>query len=423
MSNDLAVAAVTETLRDLIGTPVANAVTGAQVGTFSPDDTGNLFKPGNPGVNIFLYQVSPNAALRNADLPTRTHDRPPTLLRKPQAALDLHYLLTYYGDYSVLEPQRLLGAVAKTLHAYPTLSRERIQAVQSLTPFLAASNLDTQTELIRLTPIAFTLEELSKLWSFLLKVDYVLSTAYVASVVLIEEDDKPSAPPPLPVLSYQLAVTAFRQPVITRVVSTPNNAAPIVAGSQIQIQGQNLAAPAGGATQVVIGGVTQAPALIQPTAITLTLSAGLAAGQQTAQVMQPAVLGTPPAPHPGTGAVSGIATFVLSPMIAPGSPPGSFAIGVELGIGSPPETAIVATVIPTGLTGQRVVLQLLPLASPPAGAILLDGGVLTADSATLTFPAPTVPSGQYLAQVLVDGAISALAPGPGGVPTGPLVSL
>jgi hypothetical protein len=418
MSNELAVAAVTETLRDLISTPVHNAVTGALVGTFSPDDTPNLFKP---GVNIFLYQVSPNAALRNADLPTRAqHD---TLLRKPQVALDLHYLLTYYGDYSALEPQRLLGAVAKTLHGHPALSRARIQAVQNSTPFLTTSNLDTQTERIRFTPIAFTLEELSKLWSFLLKVDYVLSTAYVASVVLIEEDDKQPVPPPLPVLTYQLAAAPFRQPVIARVVASPNAAAPIVAGSQIQLLGQNLAAPAGGATQVVIGGVTQAPALIQPTAITLTLSSGLAAGQQTAQVMQPAVLGVPPVPHPGTGAMSGIATFVLSPMIAPSSPPGGWAIGVEQGVGSPPGPAIVATVIPTARKGQRVLLQLLPRASPPAGTILLDGGVLSADDDTLTFPASTVPSGEYLAQVLVDGAISALATGPGGVPTGPLVSL
>jgi len=230
-------------------------------------------------------------------------------------------------------------------------------------------------------------------------------------------------PPPLPVLTYQLAVAPYRQPVIARVVASPNAAAPIVAGAQVQIQGQNLAAPAGGATQVVIGGVTQAPATIQPAAITLTLSAGLAAGQQTAQVMQPAVLGVPPVPRPGTGVMSGIATFVLSPMIAPGSPPGGFAISVEHGVGSPPGTAIVATVIPTVFKGQRVLLQLLPSTSPPAATILLDGGVLTADNATLTFPASTVPPGQYLAQVLVDGAISALVIGPGGVPTGPLVSL
>jgi hypothetical protein len=82
-----------------------------------------------------------------------------------------------------------------------------------------------------------------------------------------------------------------------------------------------------------------------------------------------------------------------------------------------------ATVIPTVRKGQRAVLLLSPRASPPAGTILLDGGVLTADSDTLTFPAATVPSGEYLAQVLVDGAISALATGPGGVPIGPLVNL
>ena len=56
-----------------------------------------------------------------------------------------------------------------------------------------SSNLETQTELVRFTPIAFSLEELSKLWSFLLKIDYVLSTAYVASVVLIEADDATAA--------------------------------------------------------------------------------------------------------------------------------------------------------------------------------------------------------------------------------------
>ncbi len=420
MSNDLAIAAVTETLRDLISAPVSNSVSGALVATYSPDDTTNLFKPGAPGVNIFLYQVSPNAALRNQDLPTRLNG---ALLTKPQVALDLHYLLTYYGDYTLLEPQRLLGTVAKTLHAHPTLSRDRIRAVQSSTAFLNASNLDTQSELVRFTPIAFTLEELSKLWSFLLKVDYVLSNAYVASLVLIEEDDKQPVPPPLPVLHRRLLVTPFQQPVINRVVASPNPAAPIVAGGDIQIVGRNLAAPSGGATQVAVGGQTVTPAQIQPNAITLTLPMTLAAGQQTAHVMQPAALGAPPVPHPGTGVTSGIATFVLTPAIAPSSPPGGFAISVAQGVGSPPGTAILATVIPIARKGQRVLLQLLPAGSPPGGAILLDGGVIAADSDNLTFPASTVPSGQYLTQVLVDGAISALATGPGGAPVGPLVSL
>src|SRR6202035_5263167 len=48
--------------------------------------------------------------------------------------------------------------------------------------------------------------------------------------------------------------------------------------------------------------------------------ADLAAGAQTAQVMQPLALGAPPIPHSGTGSVSGIAAFVISPAIAPSSP-------------------------------------------------------------------------------------------------------
>ena len=46
---------------------------------------------------------------------------------RPQAALDLHYLLTFYGNEAQLEPQRLLGSVVRTLHARPVLTRQQIQ--------------------------------------------------------------------------------------------------------------------------------------------------------------------------------------------------------------------------------------------------------------------------------------------------------
>ena len=69
------------------------------------------------GVNVFLYQVTPNAAWRNADLPTRRANG--DLIQRPQAALDLHYLLTFYGDESLLQPQRVLGSVVRTLHCGP----------------------------------------------------------------------------------------------------------------------------------------------------------------------------------------------------------------------------------------------------------------------------------------------------------------
>ncbi|HUO54149.1 MAG TPA: hypothetical protein VMU18_05395, partial [Rhodoblastus sp.] len=54
---------------------------------------------------------------------------------------------------------------------------------------------------------------------------------------------------------------------------------------------------------------------------------------------------------------------------------------------------------------------------------VVDGGTLAADAATLSFPAPALPSGDYFVRVMVDGAQSALATGVGGQPVGPLVNL
>jgi hypothetical protein len=425
MSNALAIATVTEALKNLLTSYLDfSEVAGSQVSTLSPDAPTGIAKP---GVNVFLYQVSPNAALRNQDLPTRSADN--KLLRKPQAAIDLHYLLTFYGDYATLEPQRLLGAATMALHSHPTLSKLQIQAAQ--VGFLGDSNLDTQTEQIRFTPVAFTLEELSKLWSFLLKVDYVLSTAYVASVALLEDDSMQPIPPPLPVTNYLLGARPLHQPVITSVVSAASPGGPITAGSEIALIGSNLIPPAGATNQVLIGGLASPTGAVSPGRITLALPPGLAAGPQTAQVLQPISLGEPPSSHPGAGGASAVTPFMLCPMIATTSPPGSgYAIGPGPPTGSPPEPSIVATVVPTVQAGQRVVLQLVPQSSPPgsgppgpAPGRLFDGGTLTAASDTLTFPIPGLPPGQYFARVLVDGAESPLAYGYGGAPIGPVVTV
>jgi len=111
LSNFLAIATVTAALQEVLQPAVGNAVPLAKVG-FSRPDGGSS---GAPLVNVYLYQVTPNAAYRNADLPTRRSDS--TLASRPQTALDLHYLFTFHGNDDQLEPQRLLGAVATTLPA------------------------------------------------------------------------------------------------------------------------------------------------------------------------------------------------------------------------------------------------------------------------------------------------------------------
>ena len=259
MSNPLAIATVTQTLRNVLQDSLGPAnVTGAQVTFLRPDDSTHL---PNPGVNVFLYQISPNPALRNADLPTRSTDG--TLLQRPQAAVDLYYLITFYGDDTKLEQQRLLGAVTLALHAQPWLPVADIATAQAES-YLAGADLAAQHERVRFRPVSFSLEELSKLWSFLLKTDYVLSAAYVASVVLIDTAD--AAPPPaLPVLTPNLLMLAAPPPVVTAVqpaLASPAGA--ILPGAQVNVLGANLLGPAGTLTVVQVGGATLTPSPAGP---------------------------------------------------------------------------------------------------------------------------------------------------------------
>jgi hypothetical protein len=392
MSNALAIAAATETLvqllQDNIGT---SGVTGARVTGLAPDGAAPM---PNPGVNVFLYQVTPNAAYRNADLPTRAPDG--TKVKRPQVALDLHYLFTFYGDDSTLEQQRMLASVALTLQANPVLPRSLITTVQTQTPFLQGSNLDTQAELVRFTPITFSLEELSKLWSFLLKIDYVLSTAYVASVVLIETDDVVPGPA-LPILSYDIVTQPFALPVITGIANAADPDAAIGDGATIVLSGTNLAATAPATTQVLVSSVTLTPSAVSATSITVALPpAAFPIGVQTAQVVQSLQLGSPPILHPGTGVMSGATTFVLAPTITPGSPHA---------VAGP---AIAFTVTPEVEVGQHVVLQLISQAT--SATELFDGGQLASASSNLTVLTPGLASGAYFVRVLIDGGLSPLAP-------------
>jgi hypothetical protein len=127
MSNYLAIATVTGALYEILSGPVTTAVPGAVVRFRRPDRTSG--QEGTPHVNVYLYQVTPNAAFRNVDLPTRRSDG--TLVKQPVAALDLHYLFTFHGSDDQLEPQLMLGAVAVTLQTQPVITPQNIQSATS----------------------------------------------------------------------------------------------------------------------------------------------------------------------------------------------------------------------------------------------------------------------------------------------------
>lgn len=193
MSNHLAIATVTAALGQLVHTAAQSAVAGVGLRFGRPTAPASTEKK----VHIYLYHVTANAALRNDDLPTRRADR--TLVARPQAALDLHYLLTFYGDDQALEPDRMLGAVVRNLHAQPVLSNAAIRnAIASHSGELGGSNLEAAPERVKFTPTPLTLEELSKLWSVFVQTPHALSVAYQGTVVLIEAEESPA--PILPVL-------------------------------------------------------------------------------------------------------------------------------------------------------------------------------------------------------------------------------
>ncbi len=372
MSNFLAIAAVTATLRQSLQFVLDKEAPapGARVVTLRPEDLkGNTQEP---KVNIYLYQVTPNTALRNADLPTRRADG--SLTQRPQVALDLHYLLSFYGDENSLEPQRLLAITARTMHAQPILTHTMItQAIDALTnpgkhpdpafSFLSQSNLADDTELVKFSPLHLSLEELSKIWSVFFQVPYILSVAYQGSVVLIESDDMPQSV--LPVRERSLYPMPFKQSLIEQVIAqTPAGlptgfAQSIFATSVILLRGQNLR---GTATQIRLnGGKPQVPQSVSNTEISFSLAnvAGLQSGVQGIQVINQPQINTPSSGYRG-GYESNIVPFVLRPLITEVTSANLNVSGDALR-----SADITVTVTPGIGQQQRVVLLLNELGAAP----------------------------------------------------------
>jgi len=137
-----------------------------------------------------------------------SHDERGNRTSNPPLALDLHYLLTAYGTED-LQAEVLLGYAMQLLHEMPVLPREAIRNALNPSPVngsilpavfqaLRATDLAEQMEQIKITPASLNTEEMSRLWSAL-QAHYRPTTAYQASVVLIESN-RP-ARSPLPVLS------------------------------------------------------------------------------------------------------------------------------------------------------------------------------------------------------------------------------
>ena len=421
MSGALALAAVTAVLKDLLNNGVVandlTSMTGNPVRVSSrPPDQVKTGTEEEAGLNLFLYQTTPNTALHNNALPA-INTRGERVANAP-LALQLHYLLTAYGK-DEYQAEILMGYAMQLLHETPVLTRQAIReslsAIPALqvsgsilpTPFqaLAASDLADQIELVKITPDPLSVEDLSKLWSAFQANHFRLTAGYMASVVLIQSSR--STRGSLPVLKSNLYVLPLQRPRITEVVSAASPPADprITATSTIFVNGNGLR---GDVTRVQIGeALVTVP---NPTEARLTIDLGtvqgLSAGVKAVQVVHQLLLGEPAPGQPHRGVESNAMPFVLHPTIT---------VPANYSLASGPLTVTFAP--PVGKS-QRVVLYLYEHAAPdsrPARTYSFsaprDNGIAGTGTSTssIAFGVRAVEPGPYLAYASVDGADSPLA--------------
>ncbi|MFF4697392.1 DUF4255 domain-containing protein [Streptomyces chattanoogensis] len=213
MSNALALATVTQALALLIEHNLHPEIDMAvSVETRKPPSD----PPTDPTVTVFLYQVTHNPSMRNNDLVTRASDG--TLLKRPAAAVDLHFLISAYGEETELVGQRLIGSVVRTLHEIPVLPKELIEEAAQR-PYLEGSDLAESLQKVRFTPAQLDIDETSKLWGMLHNTPYALSVVYQASLVLLDGHQKPK--PAKPVERPEVTVVTFGAEQAEQAEGTP----------------------------------------------------------------------------------------------------------------------------------------------------------------------------------------------------------
>ncbi len=394
MSNALAISGVTAVLQyclNLVYSSPSSVLASVGVTAVAPDIVQASLGGSNVQlqVNLFLHQVTHNAAWRNVGQPSLASDGA-TRLTSPPLALDLHYLLTAYATEDT-QAEALLGYAILMLHENPILPRSLIRTALTSVPhanplwsFLGTTGLADQIEMIKIVPSPLNREEIAWIWTAL-KSDYRPTFPFRVSVVLIE----PQVPAAfsLPVLSRNISVQAGPPPVLLS--ATPPNAQTAPApGDQVVLSGQTL----GLASRVVLAnprlGIQYPPfkpTAVTDTSITFTVPddpANLPAGVYNLSIL---FLDATNA----ITATTNILTFPIAPRIKPFGP-GSAVANAE-------GTLVTVNCDPQVLPNQTVALAL--------GGTAVPAQFFEAPTATLTFQFPTL-SGTYLARLRVDGVES-----------------
>ena len=368
MSRPIAIAAVTETLRSLIA---AGGVV-PDVTALPPDQAPN---PGARRINLFLYHIGVNAALRNQEFPWQgrgggdSQKNPPAFM----LPLQLYYMVTAFADDDI-QGHEALGHAMRVLHDNAQLTSQQIK--DAVTAAALDSDLADQPEKVKVTLQPASTDEMTKIWTAF-QSPYRLSVSYEVSVTLIDSD-KPSFSP-LPVLN--------RGKDDTGVFASAGSSLPFIAalkqatgprafntgfvGDKLVIEGANFNADSMVLLRRILDpsqlGVWVTPDSFTSESITVTLPMVDAAGPFAIAVLAPDPV-SPPAPpvNPPANLDHWWRSNELNLGIAP-------KITAALGVAGALD--ITVAVSPNVLAGQRV-------------ALLIDG---TERSATINFATPAAP--------------------------------
>jgi hypothetical protein len=399
MSSVLAIAATTRTLRNLLlaQMPVLDTDLGDLEVTLQPPDTARK-GISKAQLNLFLYQVVYNAAWRNLDMPGQVR---PGESAPPALALNLHYLITAWGrgeSDTEATSHRVLAAAMSALHDRPVLDGNDIRNA------LPDNDLARQVERVRITPLPQSIDELSKLWTAF-QTNYRVSSAYEATVVLI--DSHAAARAPLPVLKRGpqdrgVMTLASAAPVLEK-IAYPRSQVALRLGDALVLSGRQLGtdhALARFSSLRLDAPVDVVPLAGEAGSLRVPLASdGGAASRWAPGIYTVALLVQPPGLPPLLSNELPLVlapTITISPLAAPAG-----------------DLLLQVTCLPRIRDGQRVLLLFGDRAVAPQG---ISHPADPEQPTSLSFQLSAIAAGRYTVRLRVDGADSIPVDFSGAVP-------
>jgi hypothetical protein len=404
MSNPLAIAAVTATLRNLLQAGLAidpdlNDITV----TMQPLDRARVNGNTANQMNVFLYHILPSGAWRNMDMPGRV--RPGETASFP-LGLNLYYLLTAFGkenDATRSFSHQIMGRAMSVLNDHPLLGSQEIQNA------LPNNDLWNQVERVRFTLQPFSLEEIAKLWTGF-QTQYRLSVAYEAAVVLIESTRSISAP--LPVLTRGkddsgIVAQANMLPPFPALaqIQLPNRQVTANLGDKITLLGENLNGDKVSVQFIPARLPAPQPVSADPggtdTQITVSITndpANWPAGVYSVQVIVATNLAPPPpTPPPQDSRTTNALPMAIAPQITSKLP---------MTVKRPAKIKLTCSPAIQPLQQVSLLLDMQEVPADPHAAV----------TSQLTFASATVVPGPHLVRLRVDGVDSQLVDHSGKLP-------